>query len=230
MQAFFAQGGVRAWVVRVAAVAGPAPEVSTAAQATARFALPDGAGWDLVAADEGAWGSNLGIRLDFAVASTFGAEFSAPDRIPLATGMPLPEASLLRIRRADVPKGVLRRASVVTEPGTGRRLVVLDQALPATEDGAPAVPAATVEVVTGTLVVTDPAGPGERIPGLGLYPEHPRFPSCVLADESGLVRSTGHTGESRLVRISGDWERTAAARSCAGRPDLSVGSARSGPQ
>jgi hypothetical protein len=205
VQAFFAQGGARAWVVRVAAVDGP--DVPTAAQAAARFALADGAGWDLVAADEGEWSSHLGIRLDFAVTSTFGARFSAPDRIPLPSGMPLPEASLVRIRRADVPKGALRRASVVIEPRTGRRLAVLDRMLPATEDGAPAVPAATVEVITGTLVVTDPAGPGERIPGLGLYPEHPRFPPRVLADESGLVRSTGQPGESRLVLIGGDWDQ-----------------------
>jgi uncharacterized protein len=205
VQAFFAQGGVRAWVVRVAAVDGPG--VPTAEQSTARFAVAGQEGRELVAADEGAWGSGLGIGLEFGVSSTFGGRFSAADRIPLPAGMPLPDASLLRIRRTDVPKGELRLASVATEPRTGRRVVVLARTLPATDAGRPAVEAATVEVITGTLVITDPAGAGERIAGLGLDPAHPRYPSRVLADESGLVRSTGQPGESRLVRISGSWDR-----------------------
>jgi Bacteriophage tail sheath protein len=205
VQAFFAQGGVRAWVVRVAAVDGPG--VPTAEQATARFAIAGQEGCELVAADEGAWGSGLGIRLDFAVTSTFGGRFSEPDLIPLPVGVPLPNASLLRIRRTDVPKAELRLASVVTAPRTGQQLVVLDRMLPATDDGRPRVEAATVEVITGTLVVTDPAGSGERIASLGLDPAHPRYPPYVLADASGLVRSTGQAGESRLVRIGGTWDR-----------------------
>lgn len=205
VQAFFAQGGVRAWVVRVAAV--DAPDGPTATMATARFALTGGEGWGLAAADEGVWGTGLRITFDIQVTNTFAAPFSAPDRIPLPPAIPLPAGSLLRIRRADVPKGILRRANPVTEPLTGRRVALLAEPLPVTDDGLPAAAEASIEVVTGTLSIIDPAGPGERISGLGLHPDHPRFPSRVLADESGSVRSTGEAGESRLVRISGDWDR-----------------------
>lgn len=203
VQAFFAQGGVRAWVVRVAAVDRPGV-VPTAAEATARFALPGQEGWELVAADEGAWGSDLRIGLELVVGPTFGAHLSADDRLPLPAGVEVAESSVLRIRSRSAPLGVLRRAHPVTEPMTGRRSVVLDS--PLTGDGSVPGEVTTVEVVTATLVVRDPAGAVERITGLGLEPDHPRFPPRVLADQSGVVRSTGHPGESRLVRISGDWD------------------------
>jgi uncharacterized protein len=203
VQAFFAQGGVRAWVVRV--VATDQPGVPTAADSTARFALEDHDGWGLVAADEGEWGSKLRIELELTVSATFSAAFVGSDRMPLPAGVEVPDASVLRIRSRAVPLGVLRRAHPVTEPMTGRRLVRLTP--PLTGDGHLPDGPATVEVVTGTLVATDPASQVERITGLGLEPDHPRFPLRVLADEeSGLVRSTRLAGESRLVRITGDWD------------------------
>ena len=204
VQAFFAQGGVRAWVVRVVATDWPGL-VPTADEATARFALVGHQGWELVAADEGAWGSKLRIGLELMVSATFGARFSAADRLPLPAGVEVAEASVLRIRSRAAPLGVLRRAYPVTEPMTGHRLVVLDS--PPTGDGSVPVEPATVEVVTATLVVRDPAGTVERITELGLEPDHPRFPPRVLADGSGEVRSTRQPGESRLVRIAGDWDR-----------------------
>lgn len=210
VQAFFAQGGVRAWVVRVVAADRPGV-VPTAEQATARFVLEGQAGWELVAADEGDWGSELGIRLELVVSETFSARFSAADRLPLPAGVEVAKASVLRIRSRAAPLGVLRRAHPETEPMTGRRLVVLNSSL--TADGSLPAEPATVEVVTATLVVTELAGEVERITGLGLEQEHPRFPPSVLADPSGRVRSTGLAGESRLVRITGDWDTPL-------RPDL----------
>ena len=66
---------------------------------------------------------------------------------------------------------------------------------------------ATVEVVSATLLVRDAAGHCGSGSPTGLERDHPRFPPRVLADGSGEVRSTRQPGESRLVRIAGDWGR-----------------------
>jgi uncharacterized protein len=45
----------------------------------------------------------------------------------------------------------------------------------------------SIEVVEGSLAIDDPAGTSERLAGLGLSPEHPRWIGDVLIDESALV-------------------------------------------
>jgi len=201
VQAFFAQGGRRAWVVRVAP-----PDAAGALEATAAFRLspPGGPPAELAAADEGEWGSALQITLQFAVTATLAATAPAPDRLELPRGGELPDASLLRIRAGARSPAVLRWARVLTDPVHARRTLALDEPLAATGD-------ATVEVITATLVVVDPAGGGrdERIAALGLHPDHRRFPTRVLAAESLLVRTTGEWTQPLLPDpLLGPWRAT----------------------
>jgi hypothetical protein len=205
VQAFFAQGGVTAWVVRVAPVA-PDPA------ATARFTLagraatePAGPQPVLAAADEGAWGQRLAGRLEFEAGATFSrparppAAVVGPGELVVADGVLLPAGSLLRVRgSATVPAGSLhwvRELAVRAVPTGGLvRVAVLDPPLP------PDPAADEIAVVTAAITVTDqdPAMPrSERIAGLGLHPQHPRFPPAVLAAESLLLRA----GEGWTVPI-----------------------------
>lgn len=189
VEAFFAQGGEKAWVVRVgAAPDSPGP---TGTEATALFSLdPEpGARWSLLAADEGVWGDRLQIEVGFAVERTCTAEsVLGADLLLLPRGSTPAEASLCRIRRADLPPaGVLRWITVVPDPARPGRVVRLDTPLPVPPSGS----STRLEVVTATLVVHDPGGGPrtERIRGLGLRAGHPRFLPDVLAEESVLVRA-----------------------------------------
>lgn len=140
VQAYFAQGGALAYVVRVAAPEGPAPDGSvtapadpapdgsaaapadpvpdgSAACATARFELVFGAGrppLQLAAADEGSWGNRLAVSLEYEVSQRFrtGDGPRLPGELDVPPGVALPAGSLLRIRRRDLPPaGVLHRVT-----------------------------------------------------------------------------------------------------------------------
>ncbi|HJQ02644.1 MAG TPA: phage tail sheath C-terminal domain-containing protein [Jatrophihabitans sp.] len=188
VQAFFAQGGVTAWVVRVAPVE-PDPA------ATAQFTLA-GQQPKLAAANEGGWGRWLTGRLDFEAGTTFHRPIQPPavvqpGELLLTDGVQLPAHSLLRVRgSAKAAAGSLhwvRELAVRAVPTGGLvRVAVLDPPLPAD-------PAADeIAVVTATITVTDqdPAvARSEQITGLGLHPEHPRYPPAVLAIESLLLRA-----------------------------------------
>jgi uncharacterized protein len=191
VQAFFAQGGQRAWVVRVGPVGSDLP---TEEAATARFKIgrPGAQSWELTAADEGAWGSALAITLRFSVAVSVTAKVVAPNRLQVLAGGQIQDHSLLRIRYGDLRIGVFRWARILTDPADRRRLIALDEALPQTGDQ-PTSDNAAVEVITGTLMINDPSGPGrsERIAGLGLREGHSRFPRSVLSQESLLIRTVG---------------------------------------
>lgn len=94
VQAFFAQGGAKAYVVRVAA---------GAARARHRLSV----GGDLFARDEGTWGNRLTVRLSFETAQQWHGS-TPPDGVTIAPG------TLLRLRGDGLPAaGVLRWA---TEP------------------------------------------------------------------------------------------------------------------
>lgn len=194
VQAFFAQGGVRAYVVRVA----PPPDFKgpTGEEATARFAferdpLPR---WELAAADEGAWGRSLTIRLEFEIAQTFRANVLAPALLMLPAGADPGDQSLVRIRRRDFPAtGELRLLERLPDPASRDRTVALDVRLPdPPASPAPVAPDVEVDVITGTLVVSDTSSllrREERLTGLGLAPGHPRFIVDALKEESLLVRA-----------------------------------------
>ncbi|WP_412543348.1 phage tail sheath C-terminal domain-containing protein [Longispora sp. K20-0274] len=196
VRAFFAQGGVRAVVVRVAppdGVDGP----GGSPLATARYRL---GALELDAANEGSWGDHLTIRLSYDVAASFHATVAAHGdevALPVPGGVTVVPGELLRLRgQGPHPAGVYRWVRRVDRDATGRPLAVIG-----TTPGEPpvaAVPGAAldVEVVTATLEVTD-ADPEfarhERLPGLGLAPGHPRYLPDVLPHESALVTTAART-------------------------------------
>ncbi|MBG0737924.1 phage tail sheath family protein [Paeniglutamicibacter antarcticus] len=200
VQAFFAQGGERAWVLRVA----PAPDWTgdDAEAATASFSiglgtpnssgsLPESPG--LAAASEGTWGTGLRIRLGFEVLQSFDATLDDDGGIRLPAGAVLAPWSLLRLRPLD-PPGLPSLGWVAgerrTDPHAGGRSAVL--AAPLT---APAGGSLRVDVVTAVLeAAATGAGQSERLTGLGLGPDHRRFLPEVLASDSLLLRATGNWG------------------------------------
>jgi hypothetical protein len=195
VQAFFAQGGDRAYVVRLA----PPPSFSpTAEDATATYLLDGISGsWQLSAADEGTWGGALKIVLSFEVAQTFRATATDTTHLLTAVGAAPDDQTLLRIRQHDLPPtGVFRWMTRVVDPSARGRAVELDQPLPADDANGPDPwhnTAVDVDVVTGVLSVqetTYSVPRGERLTGLGLRPGHPRFIATV-PKLSALVTPTG---------------------------------------
>ena len=183
---FFTQGGGRAWVSRVA------PAVPDMA-ATARFELP-GLAAGLTAANEGRWGDRLQIELRYTASRSFRPPMPVssgllPGDLAVPDGLDLPVDSLLRARGPGLaPAGTLHRVTSVTwrTTSSGDRVRVAVLAPPAD-----ATTLTTVAVVQGILLVTDrdPSfARAERIDGLGLFPDHPRFPARVLDDVSRLVQ------------------------------------------
>ncbi|MFF7933685.1 phage tail sheath C-terminal domain-containing protein [Streptomyces sp. NPDC007940] len=185
VSAFFAQGGERAYVLRV----GPRVPGPDDGRARHRLELmsegrPTTVG--VAARDWGTWGDLLTVRLEFEATQPFRSEADA-DGLALPAGTDVPRGTLLRLRGADLqPAGEFRWVTSRAErpaPGGGRRRVaVLDRALPGT--------AVRCEVVTAALVVDDgdPDGPRrERITALGLHPDHPRFLGTTVREESQLV-------------------------------------------
>lgn len=199
VQAFFAQGGDRAYVVRVA----PPPAFSPSAdEATATYRLDGRTGsWQLCAADEGTWGGALNIVLSFEVAQTFRAMVTDETHLLTAVGAAPSDQTLVRVRRPGLPPtGVFRWMTRVPDPAARGRAVELDEPLPAdtadpgTEPGTASATAVDVDVVTGALSVEDTSSPvprGERFTGLGLRPGHPRFIGTVVPMVSLLVTTTG---------------------------------------
>jgi uncharacterized protein len=198
VQAFFAQGGVRALALRVAprpaATDGAAPDPA-AGRARLELMVSGPAGepvqLELLARDEGSWGSGLQVALDFditghlvlpVVGASGGSELELP-----AAGGPV-AGSLLRLRADGMPSaGAFRWLDAVLQRDdpAGRRLVArLDEPLPAAADQV------ELDVVTGTVTVTDAATdlPREEVfAGVGLRIDHPQFLGRRLAEESRLV-------------------------------------------
>ena len=193
VQAFFAQGGAKAFIVRVAAAS--APGVPTAEEATARYRLDlaSAVPMELAAADEGTWGNNLSIRLDFDVAQTFRASIDKSTDVVLPAGVELAAMSLLRIRRPGLGgagqfRWILEVAQRLTPAGGARRAGILDAPFPGDSQEL------EFDVITGTLVVAETGSTvrrDEKLTGLGLRPGHPRFLATVVSSESLLVQAAG---------------------------------------
>lgn len=213
VRAFFDQGGRTAWVCRVTPVT---PDEA----ATARFALP-GLGAALVAADEGSWGARLQLTLTYqsgpplprprgnaspALAS------AADDEVVLADVPVLPAGSLLAVSPSSAdPTGTLHWVVSQTlrqAPAGGRvRVLRVDPPLPATARGPDG--AVDARVVTATLGVLD-GDPvhrrSEQITGLGLHPDHPRYPARPLPPDHPRHPGPLLAAESRLVRTADGWQ------------------------
>ncbi|WP_330334052.1 phage tail sheath subtilisin-like domain-containing protein [Streptomyces sp. NBC_00536] len=218
VRAFFAQGGVRAHVLRVSPLPRAPHPAAEAAHALHRTRLGDGTGAgtgagrgpevDLRARDEGGWGGRLSVRWEFTGSEQFEAVVTGRE-LALPEARTPPAGSVLRLRGAGLPAaGSLFRVTGFGDAPTGpgprgprRRTAVLDRP-PLTGPGGRTV-TLTVEAEAVTLTVTvtdpDPARPRqERFAGLGLAPGHPRAAAAVLAAESLLVTPAGTWPETLL--------------------------------
>lgn len=186
--AFFAQGGRRAYVVRVVPCAPvPRPEPPARAVLTFSSTVRDGHGADLQlqARSEGRWGAWLTATLTFSAAALPVPELDG-QMLVLAPGAAVPTGTLLRLRPqggADelrLVTGVTRR---LARDSTGwERLAILDAPVTGPFERAEEV-TATLDVVDG-----DPArARSERFTGLGLTADHPRWLGALLSTSSRLV-------------------------------------------
>ncbi|MET8625817.1 phage tail sheath C-terminal domain-containing protein [Kitasatospora sp. NPDC004669] len=195
VRAFFAQGGTRAYVLRVSPVPrAPDPAaVSAVARYTVQLADPEsgtGVELGLCAADEGSWGGRLAVRWEFDAARHFTGQADGT-RLPLPDAVAVPAGSVLRVRGPGLPAaGELLLVTLVEESPSRGRTAVLDRP----PGSAPPDADLDVDVVTATVTVSDAApdlAREERFTDLGLAVAHPRFVRQVLAEESRLITPDG---------------------------------------
>ena len=213
VRAFFDQGGQTAWVCRVV-------PTTPGEQATARFTLP-GLNAALVAANEGSWGGRLEVTLTYqsgtplprppSTASAATAS-GADDEIVLADVPALPAGSLLVLSPSPTyPTGTLHWvvAQALRPGATGGRVRVLTVNPPVPVIARGPGGAVDARVVTATLNVLnrDPLRRrGEQITGLGLHPDHPRYPARPLPPDHPRYPDRLLAAESQLVRTADGWE------------------------
>ena len=202
--AFFAQGGRRAYIVRIVhneATRDADGRVQPPGCAEYNLAVPglDPAGQPVQAAggglvrlrarNEGTWGDGLAVTLTF-TARPVAVEASEPAALVLAAGSRLPAGSVVRVRAASGAV-VLRR--VVGFERRGRRSSVAVD-LVAGLDAPLGFVADRVEEVLAELAVID-RDPvrlrRETLTGLGLQPGHPRWLVDEVAARSQLVEVAG---------------------------------------
>ena len=209
--AYFAQGGQRARVVRIVheyssatndlgcssaclAVRRPPPvdEASIyAAVVTDALQLVD-----VRARNEGVWGDKLRASLRFEARPVVFTG-SATTGFVTATSEWIPVGSLLRVSMADGGDALRFVADSRIESNPDRvgtvRVVEFDVALVAAAD--------TVDVVTATLDVVDEdlrRQRTERLTGIGMAADHPRWLARVLIDESELLWPGGLWSAGRI--------------------------------
>ncbi|MEA2195585.1 MAG: uncharacterized protein QOG42_2019 [Solirubrobacteraceae bacterium] len=196
--AFFAQGGRRAWVVRVVHDYGA--DVTAAAAGVVALTLthvsaPGESAVALHARSEGAWANTLRGTLRFATSPLSIPPDASP---PPASGVVLAAGAheVMLAPDALVPAGSLLR--ITHELGTRElRWVRETQPRPrpaqagsdryAILELATTAAAVAVEVVHGMLELDDGDGRAERFERLGLRAGHPRWLADVLCDESALA-------------------------------------------
>jgi hypothetical protein len=210
VRAFFDQGGEVAWVCRVV------PRTDDPS-ATARYVLAGGRA--LVAASEGSWGGRLRVTLSFqsrpplpaADRTASDAVAPAADELVLPDILALPAGSLLLVGpSADHPAGTLHwlMAQALRPALAGGRVRVISVDPPLPEGARSRDGGVDVRVVTATLDVTD-QDPlrlrAERVAGLGLHPDHPRYPARPLPPDHPAYPGTVLSAESLLVRTADGW-------------------------
>lgn len=191
--AFFAQGGRRAYVVRIVPrMPLPAPEPP----ACARLALGP---VHVRARDEGSWGNSLSVRLSFDARVV---PLSSVD--PLPAGLVVPAGSVLRLRDRSEAVSLHFVTSVGRRLAAHRRawerFVVLDRPFVGE--------IAQAEIVSGSLDVSDGRGRTEHFTELGLQDDHPRWVGAVLAAESRLLALPGDVTVIVPDPGLGQWEST----------------------
>jgi uncharacterized protein len=188
--AYFAQGGRRAYVVRIVTAADGQEAPAGCAVYRLQIGSPP---LRLRARNEGAWGNRLVIAMTF-TRRPFQASGLSADKILLGPGSVVPAGTTLRISTPG-QDAALRVVSAVTR--TGRRADPGYDVVAALDRPAPVTAASTFEVVEAELAIDDqdPVRPRqERHTALGLGPAHPRFLADVLTAGSRLVEAvTGGT-------------------------------------
>jgi hypothetical protein len=187
VSAFFDQGGIRAYVVRVVHDYADQHTDEDVAVAHARLAgLATSAPWRPVlrARNEGAWGNTLSARLDFTARTlAFEPATSTTTTLALPADSELPAGSTLRIRLAGGGLA-LRIVSNVFDVGLPDRAGLARHAT--LDDPLVALPG-SAEIVEGTFTADDGQGRFETHGPVGLSPAHPRYLLDVIQDESELV-------------------------------------------
>ncbi|WP_327397375.1 phage tail sheath family protein [Streptomyces phaeochromogenes] len=206
VSAFFAQGGRRAYVLRV----GPPPSAAAHALIGQGTYAADGRWIPLCAAgngralpvrwlarDEGAWANGLTVTLEAVLGQRFTVDPAASsralaagaradaDRVVLPpAGVRAPAGSLLHVRTAR-GGGRIRWIDAVSERevahGIRRTAWVLDAPLPTTP--------LSLGLVHASVVVDDhaPEGPSVESFAVGLSPRHPQWLASVVGAGSRLV-------------------------------------------
>jgi uncharacterized protein len=192
VSAFFANGGQRAYIVRIVhpyLKAGGTPDAALNAAGTprARFTgltVSGGATVWVAARNEGAWGLGLKATLSpIAKALSLGAADIQPTRLRLPRSLALDIGALLRLTLAGTIQ-VLRQIVSLTDewnPLTGQRETW------AGLDAPTAGAALSVELVEASLQVDDGTGRSEVLNGIGLTAVHPRWLARMLIEESSLL-------------------------------------------
>lgn len=195
--AFFAQGGSRAYVVRVAPAGS---DLAGAVTACASYQLGD---LQLTAATEGSWGDRLNIGLDYQTPQSFVAQRD-PDlaaALLMPAGAEVPVGSLLRLRGGGpAAAGEFHWVLGLGRDTSGQPVITVDPPVGAL----PAGPL-NIDVVTAVLSITDndpDFARSEQIDGLGLDPSHPRFIGAVIGDITSAIECGPGDHESALVRFA----------------------------
>jgi hypothetical protein len=198
--AFFAQGGRRAYVVRVVTAA-DGPPTPSQAHGYAAFELATGSPLQLRARNEGFWGNRLVITMAF-TRRPFEATGLSPYQILLGLGSVAPVGTTLRVSTPQQPAALsiisaITRVGRTADPGYDI-VATLDRPALMTS-------ASTFEVVEAELAIDDkdPARlRQERHTALGLSQGHPRFLADVLVAESRLVEAITDGTDSLLPDAS----------------------------
>ncbi|MFD0271978.1 hypothetical protein ACFVGY_36230 [Streptomyces sp. NPDC127106] len=231
VRAFFAQGGARAYVLRVAPLPRAPHPAAREACALHRVALvradgPGGAGpggapyaIGLRARDEGSWGGRLSVRWDFTASDRFEAAADGRE-LALPPGRTPPAGSVLRVRGAGLPAAgsffrILELAERRNGFGPPAVVALLDRPpLPGTATAPAPGPGPGPGTGPGSGSGGPPAGHVEAevvtaaVTVADGDPAHPRGERFA-----GLGLSRGHprhaaavlAAESLLVSPDGDW-------------------------
>ncbi|TYB64794.1 phage tail sheath family protein [Nonomuraea sp. PA05] len=197
--AYFAQGGRRAYIVRVVAAAQDPPGELRPPPGCAAFSVLPGLG--LRARNEGCWGNRLLITWSYVtrvLTATVTGRAGATE-IVLGPGSAVVPGSVLRLTAArttgtsGTTGTTTATAAIVVVRLVERRGHAQDAGtdlVAICEPGRPAGPGTTVELVEGRLEVTDPDPRRRRrelFTGLGLSAAHPRYVADVLHRDARLV-------------------------------------------
>jgi hypothetical protein len=177
--AFFAQGGRRAWVVRVVHDYAGAGDAGGVARGLLTGVSAGSSEVALLARSEGAWGNGLRATLSFQTAPLHGSLAAGATELVLAGDADVPVGSLLRLGGGELRwvAGVQLRPH--PDARGADRVAILDAAASATT--------AAIELVLGRLELDDGDGRRERFEALGLRAGHPRWCADALCNESTLA-------------------------------------------